>query len=118
MHVAYASRHVAYPPPILEISLNTAVARAAAARDTVADADRAGVMAARDTDVADRAVTGVAAARDAVADDARAETGIADRATDATDRAVTGVAAARDAVADGRRNADRADVVTASPESE
>ena len=33
MHVAYASRQVAYPPPILEISSNTAVARATPARE-------------------------------------------------------------------------------------
>ena len=33
MHVAYASRQVAYPPPIFEMSVNTAVARAVPARD-------------------------------------------------------------------------------------
>ena len=37
MHVAYDSRHAAYPPPILEISLNTAVARDIPVRDTFGD---------------------------------------------------------------------------------
>lgn len=45
MHVAYASRHWAYPPPIASISVNTAVARAFDARDAptteFADAARA-----------------------------------------------------------------------------
>jgi len=35
MHVAYASRQAAYPPPIVDISSNTAVARAVAARETL-----------------------------------------------------------------------------------
>ena len=44
MHVEYASRQVAYPPPIFDTSSNTAVARAVAARDIVAteEALRAG----------------------------------------------------------------------------
>ena len=73
--MAYASRHWAYPPPIAEISLNTAVARAFDARDpptTVfvvpARAVDAGVCAAR--------TTFDAAARDTVA--LRADAALAD----------------------------------------
>ena len=45
MHVAYASRHSAYPPPIFDISSNTAVARAIDARDAPVVALRAALRA-------------------------------------------------------------------------
>lgn len=108
--MAYASRQVAYPPPIFDISSNTAVARATAARDVFAPAD-----APLRPDV-----VGVYAARIAPITPVRATVALRGVATDVVLRVavrdVTLDVAARDAVVVARRVALRV-TDDVSPES-